>query len=307
MPSFLHEALVELFRSQPLLAVELLSDRFRFDVPGHEQVVLSSGELTEVTPSDFRADAVVMLHSAQGQPVLGVVVEVQLGPDKRKRWSWPSYLISLRTRFRCDVVLLVVCPTPAMAAWCATPIRAGHPGWTLTPLVLGPDRVPVVTDPDLARQHPQQAMLSAIAHSEHAERDRIFHALITALDNVDLDHATRYTDLVLSALPQAARDHLEALMTAGTYEYKSDFARRYFHQGLTEGRAEGLTEGRAEGLTEGRAEGEVRALLAILNTRGISIPQDVHTRITTCTDLDELDTLIRRALTATTIQDLFVD
>jgi hypothetical protein len=90
-------------------------------------------------------------------------------------------------RFRCDVVLLVVSPIPAVATWCATPIHTGHPNWTLTPLVLGPDRVPVVTDPDLARQHPHQTMLSAIAHSEHPERDRIFHALLTALDTVDLD------------------------------------------------------------------------------------------------------------------------
>jgi hypothetical protein len=129
--------------------------------------------------------------------------------------------------------------------------------------------------------------LSAIAHSEHPERDLIFHALLTALDSVDQDHAARYTDLVLTVLPKAARDHLEALMTAGTYEYKSDFARRY--------------------LAEGRAEGEVRALLAILNTRGIPVPEDARARITGCTDLDQLDTLIRRAITATTIQDLFVD
>jgi predicted transposase YdaD len=96
-------------------------------------------------------------------------------------------------------------------------------------------------------------------------------------------------------------------MTAGTYEYKSDFARRYYHQGQTEGHAEGLTEGRAEGLTEGRAEGEVRALLAILNARGIPVPDDAHTRITDCTDLDQLETWIRRAITVITVQDLFID
>jgi hypothetical protein len=84
-----------------------------------------------------------------------------------------------------------------------------------------------------------------------------------------------------------ARDHLEALMTAGTYEYKSDFARRYYHQGQT--------------------EGEVRALLAILNARGIPVPDDVHARIAACTDLDHIDTWVRRASTATTIQDLFSD
>jgi hypothetical protein len=67
------------------------------------------------------------------------------------------------------------------------------------------------------------------------------------------------------------------------------------------------TEGLSKGLTEGRAEGEVRALLAILDARGISVPHDAHTRITGCADLDQLETWIRRAITATTIKDLFVD
>jgi len=152
---------------------------------------------------------------------------------------------------------------------------------------MGPARVPVVPDVDLARQHLEQTMLSAIAHNEHPQRDQIFQCLLTALDGGDHDRAIRYTDLVLAALPAAARAHLEALMATGTYEVKSEFLRRYY--------------------TEGRAEGEVRALLAILNARGISVPDDAHTRITECTDLDQLDTWLRRAATASTIQDVLVD
>jgi hypothetical protein len=51
----------------------------------------------------------------------------------------------------------------------------------------------------------------------------------------------------------------------------------------------------------------VRALLAILNARGIPVPDDARARITGCTDLDQLETWVRRAATATTIQDLFID
>jgi hypothetical protein len=298
-PSSLHEVLVDLFRSQPLLALELLSEPFQFQIPAHDHVEYSSSALNKVIPVEFRADAVVVLRNKQNDPVLGVVIEVQLHPKKVKQWTWPFYLTSLRARLKCAVVLLVVSPIAAVAKWCAKPIHLGHPGWTLKPLVLGPDRVPVVTDPDLARQHPELAMLSAIAHSDHPQRDQIFKSLLTALDSDDHDRATRYTDLVLTALPAAARAHLEDLMTTGTYEYKSDFARRYYTQGQT--------EGRAEGITEGRAEGEVRALLAILDARGIPVPDDTRTRITACTDLGQLETWIRRAVTATTIQNLFVD
>ncbi|MGH3709310.1 MAG: hypothetical protein ACRDRQ_14680, partial [Pseudonocardiaceae bacterium] len=78
-----------------------------------------------------------------------------------------------------------------------------------------------------------------------------------------------------------------------SYEYQSDFARRYFSQGRTEGRA------------EGEARGEAKAVLAFLDARGITVSDDVRARIAACTDLDQLDTWVRRAATATTSQDLF--
>jgi hypothetical protein len=67
-------------------------------------------------------------------------------------WPWPVYVVNTRARLRCPVALLVVCPDAGIAAWCAAPMETGHQGFVLRPLVLGPDRVPVVTDVDLARQ-----------------------------------------------------------------------------------------------------------------------------------------------------------
>jgi hypothetical protein len=90
--SSLHEVLVDLFREQPLLAVGLLSEPFQFQIPAYERVECGSNELNKVVPAEFRADAVVVLRTARQQPVLGVVVEVQLHPSKHKQWSWPAYL-----------------------------------------------------------------------------------------------------------------------------------------------------------------------------------------------------------------------
>jgi len=45
-------------------------------------------------------------------------------------------------------------------------------------------------------------------------------------------------------------------------------------------------------------------LLTILTARGIQVPDDTHARITNCTDLNQLDTWIQRASTATTIHDI---
>ena len=90
---------------------------------------------------------------------------------------------------------------------------------------------------------------------------------------------------MLKALPEAIRAHLEDLMDVATihatYGYQSDYARRYYGQG------------------------EARALLAVLGARGIEVPDPVRDDITGCTDLDQLDTWIRRAVTADKVQDLF--
>ena len=83
--------------------------------------------------------------------MLAVVVEAQLGRDQDKQWTWPVYLITLRARLRCPTVLLVVCVEATTATWCATPIELGHPGFTLCPLVLGPDRMPRAGAPRMPR------------------------------------------------------------------------------------------------------------------------------------------------------------
>ena len=284
MPSNIHEGLVELFRHRPSLAAELLAGALGVDVPSFQEAKLEPGDLTALIPTEFRADAVVVL-TARGSPVLAIVVEVQLSRDGAKRWSWPVYLATLRARLRCPTALLVVCVDAAVAAWCAAPIALGHPGWALHPLVLGPQELPVVTDADLARERPELAVLSAITHHSHADEFKILHALVGALAATDREHSTRYSDVVFAALPAALREYLEELMTTGTYEYQSDFVRRYVFQG--------------------RAEGQAEALLDFLDARGIAVPDDVRRRIAECTDSDQLHIWIRRAATVEKIDDLF--
>ncbi|MFC7479935.1 hypothetical protein ACFQX7_07655 [Luedemannella flava] len=46
-------------------------------------------------------------------------------------------------------------------------------------------------------------------------------------------------------------------------------------------------------------------MLAVLEARGIDVPATARDRIADCTDLDQLDTWIRRAATATTADELF--
>jgi hypothetical protein len=286
MPSSLHEALIEMFRNRPSLAAELLRGALGVELPDYQVARVESGDLPDLTPTEYRADVVVVLTAAE-TPVLAVVVEVQLGRDKGKQWSWPVYLATLRARLGCPVVLLVVCADTATATWCAARIELGHPGWTLSPLVLGPDRVPVVTDADEAARDPELAVLSAMAHGGRPDRTDVLDALVTALAAVDQERATLYSNVVLAALPAAAHRYLEALVTAGTFprEYQSPLVRRFVGQG--------------------RVEGKAAAVLTVLDARGIDLPSFAHARITSCTDLYQLDSWLRRAATANSIDELF--
>lgn len=65
-------------------------------------------------------------------------------------------------------------------------------------------------------------------------------------------------------------------MQSGKYEYRSEFARRYFGAGRQEGRI-----------------GEARALLVALVARRLGeIPVGVRGRIDACAELDELERLV---------------
>jgi hypothetical protein len=284
VPSHVHEALIELFRQRPALAADLLCGQLGVPMPRYANASVGSCDLTDLAPTEYRADAVVVLNSDDA-PVGAVVVEVQLRRDPAKRWSWPVYLTTLRARLRAPVVLLVVCPDRAAAEWCAAPIELGHPNWALSPVVIAPDRVPVLTDPEEAVGSPELAVLSAMAHGAGTDGDKVLSALLSGLRALSDDQADLYTDIVLMTLPAAARARLEELMSTGTWEYKSDFARRYF--------------------SRGEAKGEAKAVLAFLDARGIDVPDAARERIMGCTDLDQLDTWVRRSVTVSTIDDLF--
>jgi hypothetical protein len=74
-------------------------------------------------------------------------------------------------------------------------------------------------------------------------------------------------------------------MATGTFQFQSDYARRL--------------------RAEGEAKGEARLVLAVLDARGIHVPDDVHACITECTDADQLEAWGRRAAVIQTIEDLF--
>ena len=165
MPSVLHEGLLDLFRNRPTLAPELLRDVLHAPLPAFATARVGEANLTEIVPTERRADLVLVLEGGTDASARGaIVVEVQLSVDPDKCWSWPVYLASLRARLRCGVALLVIAADEAVSVWAARPIDTGHPGFALAPLVLGPRSVPVVRDAEQASRAPELAVLSAMVH-----------------------------------------------------------------------------------------------------------------------------------------------
>jgi hypothetical protein len=286
MPSQLHESHLLLFRNQPALAAELIRGALGAELPAFREARIASADLTEVQPAEYRADMVVELW-ADGVPVYGIVVEVQLSEVSRKKFVWPAYVANLRARLECPVALLVVTPDESLARWAAKAASIGGLNH-FTPYVLGPSGVPEVTDDARARENPELAVLSAMAHGRNADPVRAIEIAIAAQKatiGLDADRSGIYVDLIMSSLGEAAREALNTMATQ-KYEFQSDFARHY------------IALGEAQGEARGRAALVVRLLIA----RFGHIDSDVGDQIQRAS-VAELDLIGERLLTARTLQD----
>ncbi|WP_285494210.1 hypothetical protein [Actinomadura sp. NBRC 104425] len=250
-----------------------------------------SESCTDHKTSEYMADAAVLLKTQDGP--WGVVVEVQRNDRLHdKQYTWPLYLATLRARHECPATLLVIAPQPAVARACAATIETGHPGYDLTPLVLRPEHVPVMTDPDAIAAEPAMGVLSAMFH---AGPDDTLDAIVHAHDKIaekDRAVARRYHDWVSALIPEAVRKSLEEKMKTESRWY-SETAQAW------------IAEGKAQGIAEGEAVGEAKSVLLILEARGITVTDEQRQRVLTCTDLQQLETWVRRAATISSADELF--
>ena len=288
MPSQLHESHLFLFRNQPALAADLIRGALGVTLPSYAEARVTSAELTEVQPPEYRADMVVELW--QGVPVYGIVVEVQLGADDRKHFAWPAYVANLRARLKCPVSLLVVTADDAVARWAARSMHIDGLN-RFTPYVLGPSAVPQVAEEADARENPELAVLSAMAHGRDSDPQRAIKIALAAHKasvGLDGDRSKIYCDLIISSLGEAARHALKS-MDARTYVYQSELARDCIAQGLAEGLAKGLAHARA-------------LISRQLTCRFGSLDAQTQALIQRASFAD-LDAIGERLLTAQTLQD----
>jgi hypothetical protein len=247
--------------------------------------------MSAVVPVQYLADMVVLITDAKtGKPVLAVIIEPQLRSSKTKLYSWPVYLTTVRRVSQCPkAVLVVLCPDPAEARKCRKPIRTGHPGFDLVPIVIdssappGGGGGPYLTvfaasmgGIDMATEAGARMVLDAMASAGVSDADR-----------------RRMITIMLRLSDDAARQSLEAMMK--TREYEKTFIERIHDEGIAEGEAKGKAEGKAE------------AVLRLLDARGLAPSPEQRQRVSSTTDPAQLDRWFDRAIAASTAAEVFTD
>lgn len=256
------------------------------ELPRHDAVSPAPENIGDTLPRELRCDALFRFERS-GEPVLAAVLEVQLAEDGDKAFTWPAYLVGARLRFRCDALLVVVAVTRAVADWARRPILLGPASGHVQAVVVGPDDLPAVVDPAFARENPELAALSAIAHGRDPDAARAAGTAAVAagavLGVLKGERGALYYDLIKASLSDAARKAFD-MFPAG-YEYQD----------------EGMRRAKAEGRTEDRAE----CVLAVLHARGLAVTAEQRERILAATDLNQLTRWLQAAVTAASADALF--
>ncbi|WP_308013418.1 hypothetical protein [Streptomyces beigongshangae] len=281
----------QIFREDPGLFARALP-KAGITLPEPAAIQLLDTDLTEIKPLERRVDTLLRIDTADsGSYLLAVEIQGRRDPDKLNSWTY--YLAHLYAKYEVPPVLLVLCQDKSTASWAAEPIRIGPPAHTsiaVFPLVLGPDNLPAITDPDEAAQDPALAVLCTLTHAKDPALSVILDTLATALLDIGGDTAKDWAEFTEIGLDDPrTRAHWRKLMATYTSRFPGSGT---------------LIE---ESIIKGRAEGQAEAVLRLLAFREIDVPEAARERITGCTDLETLGTWLDRAVTATSTEELFAE
>ncbi|CAM5545107.1 hypothetical protein [Streptomyces abikoensis] len=290
-----HEASHRIFQERP----DLLAPVFRIlgvPLPENADVEILSADVTEIRPLERRVDTVLRVGRPGGERLM-LAIEAQGKRAEEKVVSWAYYLSYLKAKYKCPALLLVVCQDKATADWAAGPFRLGPDGWaalSLHPLVVGPGNLPMITDEEEAAQDLTLATFSAMAHGRHQEAPAILEALARALETVDKEVFSYYSDMLEIALGDEtpAQETWRNLMSSRT---------------IFPGRGTAVETLYLEGKAEGRAEERAQNVLRVLDKRGILVQNVTRERITNCTDLSTLGRWLDRAFSVDSAEEIFAE
>jgi hypothetical protein len=284
MPSSPHEVLHQVFRQDTALPLRVLQRALGIPLTGDDvKVTELNVDLTEAVPLERRCDTLLMAECNGAKYIF--IVEAQNDRDEAKRSSWPYYIAYLHAKYKCHVNLLVFTSNSHTDAWAGSTIEIGLPNlpsMRVYPTPIGPNLVPKITDQAEADEDPYLTMLSALVHRHDEYIAAILNVLANAFITFDKETAADLATRVEAGLGDTvARQIWRNLMTIKPFDYTTELEAR------------------------GEAKGEAKALLMILQGRHFAITDQDRERITSCTDVQQLEAWIDRSITATSIEDVF--
>jgi len=129
-----------------------------------------------------------------------------------------------------------------------------------------------------------------VTYGDSKDGIAVLDAVVLALNTIAAETRHKYVHLMFATLKGAGRAHLEEIMAIGTFDFEAEYNR--------------LRE--AMGEAKGEVKGIAKSILKVLHARGVSVPQESRERIEACKDTEQLDIWLDRAVTAKSIDDLFV-
>ena len=288
MPKIRHEAVVEILQNEPKLVLSLLAYsgmHLRFGSQVGATIADSNLSNRDADDDDYFRGLFsdnVFVFEGDGHRV-AVIAEVQSGrPDEERSLSWPAYIANARRRHRCDSLLMVFAITKDAARGSAKPIRTGHPRWDLVPLISGVGRTPGT--PAAGGRFCAELVLLRIVTREltlNTHDARMF--ALAAVRSAPPERIARYTGYLKALAPRSVREPLETLMKT---VFKDTFV-------------DGL-------LDQGHLRGVRQMMLQLLDKR-FSVPEDIRKQVEECTDIAKIDAWFDRAITATSLEEIFVE
>jgi hypothetical protein len=139
--------------------------------------------------------------------------------------------------------------------------------------------------------------MAALSVAYHGANRAVSEAFVDSLRLLSRGDARKYNEHAYNMAPLAVQRILEQLMKSDTWPLYTPFAKEHFGRGKT--------EGKKEGKKEGLAEGQAKSVLTFLEARNLDVTDAERERIAGCTDLRQLETWVKRAVTVEKTSDLF--
>jgi hypothetical protein len=312
MPGTLHQGLLALFQEDPWLAFDVLGIARPVDgIPIDRRAEVEREGKQEYTVYQGFPD-LVLVHRDANKRRRGrrrgivITVEAQKAYNRDKRWMIPVYQSHLAEEHRLDTWAVVISLHEQMSRSLRAWSRGAPPKVDVLLLdVLSVSKSAWLADP---ARRPMAAVLAGALHGYAGDFDaarRAFHFTRTMTGK----RRRRHGMTILAALPKPQRDKLMEELPMQEQHDWMDVERRSgtYQFGVEEGLQRGLEEGREEGREEGLEEGRTALLeliFELLAERGVTVDSNSETQIRSCEDLTTLQRWVRRAVHATSIDEL---